>query len=437
MGNFIDLTGKTFNHLIVLEPDYKRNELEQQRREKGEIKSRHYFWIVLCTICNEKHSMEGYKIRNGCGMCLHCSRKHDFGGKFKRKYNTYEDIDEDTIKMSDCNGNFAYINKKILNTIKEIYWNKNPSDGYWYSNQNNEPLHRFIYIQEYGEYNQDIFLVDHLDRNKDNNKIDNFRLVTYSENNKNQKISKRNKSGIKGVFWDKRSSRWVARIGDKGKSIHIKTCKTLHEAFKSRLEAEKKYGFINQLDIKNKLIVLIGESNSGKDTILTELVNDFNLKRVVSHTSRPARKKEKNGLDYFFISNEDFLSMEKNEAFVETRIYKTIQNGQDTIWRYGISKAEINLNKDSCIVIVDVDGLNSLIKTFGKENIVSFYIKVDKEVRKTRALRRGDEISEIERRFKDDYIKFKNVEDIVDYIISNNGDMTPKDVASLIYAKLV
>jgi uncharacterized protein YdaL len=65
--------------------------------------------------------------------------------------------------------------------------------------------HRVIFLYHHG-YLPDF--VDHIDGDKLNNKIENLRAATKSQNCMNQKISTRNTSGTKGVMWHKRDKKW-------------------------------------------------------------------------------------------------------------------------------------------------------------------------------------------------------------------------------------
>lgn len=62
-------------------------------------------------------------------------------------------------------------------------------------------------------------VVDHINGNRDDNRIDNLREVTYAQNNTN-KLAWGN-SGIKGVSWHKKTQRWRATIGFEGKQLYL------------------------------------------------------------------------------------------------------------------------------------------------------------------------------------------------------------------------
>jgi hypothetical protein len=65
--------------------------------------------------------------------------------------------------------------------------------------------HRIIFFMFNGYFPQE---VDHIDGNKSNNKIENLRASTKSQNNMNSKKRKDNTSGIKGITWDKHRKKW-------------------------------------------------------------------------------------------------------------------------------------------------------------------------------------------------------------------------------------
>lgn len=70
--------------------------------------------------------------------------------------------------------------------------------------------HLVAWAHYYGEWPETE--LDHRDLNKSNNRISNLRLATRSQNCANKKVCSRNTSGIKGVYWNKKSRRWIATI---------------------------------------------------------------------------------------------------------------------------------------------------------------------------------------------------------------------------------
>ena len=100
-------------------------------------------------------------------------------------------------------------------------------------------VHRIIYYMYHGHID-DTKQMDHIDGNRANNRIENLRLVTRSQNGHNQKIRKDNTSGVKGVSWHKDVMKFQARIKTNNKSIHLGLFDTLEAAEKAITEAREK-----------------------------------------------------------------------------------------------------------------------------------------------------------------------------------------------------
>jgi hypothetical protein len=100
-------------------------------------------------------------------------------------------------------------------------------------------LHRLIWMMFYGEDPGD-YEIDHIDRNKSNNRIDNLRLVDRSQNCFNCDRTNKNKSGHIGVSYNKRDKLWCAKIGKKGLGYY----KTKEDAITARLNAEREHNIV-------------------------------------------------------------------------------------------------------------------------------------------------------------------------------------------------
>lgn len=139
--------------------------------------------------------------------------------------------------------------------------------------------------------------------------------------------------------------------------------------------------------MSKKTIVLTGGSGSGK-SFYEKFLNINGFEKFVSHTTREARIKdnEKNGVDYYFVTKEEF----KNVEMLETTIVK------DNF--YGLSLNEYLSKNNNCVVVVDPNGTKQLIDKLGKENLVTILLDIDLEERKQNMLDRGDTIEAIEKR---------------------------------------
>jgi guanylate kinase len=90
----------------------------------------------------------------------------------------------------------------------------------------------------------------------------------------------------------------------------------------------------------NKLIIITAPSGAGKTSITHFLLNTFpQLTFSVSAATRPAREKEKNGVDYYFISTNEFQQKIRNNEFVEWEMvyegkyYGTLKSELQHVWQ--------------------------------------------------------------------------------------------------------
>ena len=97
--------------------------------------------------------------------------------------------------------------------------------------------HRFCYYLGTGIDPGD-FQVDHIDRNKKNNKLDNLRLATNNLQQYNTKLRSCNSSGVKGVSYDKKSEKWRASITINKKRVPLYYGDSWDDAVRERKKAE-------------------------------------------------------------------------------------------------------------------------------------------------------------------------------------------------------
>ncbi|MGD0710500.1 MAG: guanylate kinase [Bacteroidales bacterium] len=119
-----------------------------------------------------------------------------------------------------------------------------------------------------------------------------------------------------------------------------------------------------------KLIIFSAPSGAGKTTIVHRIIGSRNdLEFSVSACSRPMRKNEKEGVDYYFLSAEEFRKRIANNEFLEWQevyensYYGTLKTEVERIWAKGNH------------VVFDVDVVGGLnLKKYGRENALAVFV---------------------------------------------------------------
>lgn len=170
------------------------------------------------------------------------------------------------------------------------------------------------------------------------------------------------------------------------------------------------------------MLILVGESASGKSTVEKVLVGQYGYKNVISYTTRNPRVNEVDGVDYHYITDEEFKEKTENDFFAEITEY----NG----WWYGCAKEDCT---DDKVAVVNPYGLRQL-KANSDLHIVSFYIDVPRRDRLIKILQRGDDIEEAYRRSLSDVGQFNGVDFETNLTVSNDGyRQTPEELAKIIH----
>ena len=141
-----------------------------------------------------------------------------------------------------------------------------------------------------------------------------------------------------------------------------------------------------------KLIIFSAPSGSGKSTIINYLLTqNLNLSFSISATSRPPRGKERHGVEYFFLTPEEFKAKIANEEFLE---YEEVY--QDRFYGTLKSQVENQLNAgESVIFDVDVKGGVNIKKFYGERALSIFVQPPSVEELRRRLNGRGTDAPEV------------------------------------------
>ena len=179
-----------------------------------------------------------------------------------------------------------------------------------------------------------------------------------------------------------------------------------------------------------KIYEIMGRSSCGKDTIYKKLLErgNANLNKVIIYTTRPMRDGEKDGVQYFFKKENEYLALKDAGKIIEERTYHT-KYGE---WRYfTVDDGQIDLLSGNYLVIGTLESYCYFRDYFGKEFVEPILIDVDARIRLERAMKREEEqehpkYDELCRRFladEEDFSEDKIKEAGIDRRFFNNADI--------------
>lgn len=115
-------------------------------------------------------------------------------------------------------------------------------DGYkWGTIHNHQYLaHRVAFAIHTGSWPE---IIDHINGNRSDNRIENLRSVSMAENGRNGKLRSNNQSGYNGVFWSSRWKKWKAWVSFAGKSYALGAFNCPTAAAIRRVKANQEFGF--------------------------------------------------------------------------------------------------------------------------------------------------------------------------------------------------
>lgn len=170
------------------------------------------------------------------------------------------------------------------------------------------------------------------------------------------------------------------------------------------------------------LTIIMGKTCSGKNAVVSEL-KKRGWSQIVTYTSRPKRRGEKNGREYWYISEEDFTNKIESGYFAEWKSYDV--NGKT--WYYGSPVDEIlnaSLDDKNNVIILTPQGVIDVLAILKRHisnyqiNIIYLYSNHNTILQRLKS--RKDKNDSIERRMKADDKDFANATTLANKIVYNN-----------------
>ena len=166
------------------------------------------------------------------------------------------------------------------------------------------------------------------------------------------------------------------------------------------------------------IIALIGASGSGKSTIEQELSTNHGFDKIISYTTRKPREHEKNGVDYHFISNDDFIKLMNSGEMAE---YDEYSQGR----LYGTLKQDYKIGNK--VVVLTPNGVRQLKNNCKEDDIFTVLVNANLGTRVKRYIDRCgvdkftfDDKNEIAARVERDFGMFLGLEKEVDLVVDNS-----------------
>lgn len=164
------------------------------------------------------------------------------------------------------------------------------------------------------------------------------------------------------------------------------------------------------------MIILLGKSASGKDTVVDNLIHNYGYEKIITWTTRPMRPGEKQDLTYHFTDDEDFEEKIEEGFFAEWKKYNSVFG----TWYYGTAVQDITNNLINKIIILTPSGYEDIKEYINNEEILSVYLDSSLRTLYKRLKFRGDNPKEIKRRLLHDIKDFKGIKNKVNVVIKNN-----------------
>ena len=166
--------------------------------------------------------------------------------------------------------------------------------------------------------------------------------------------------------------------------------------------------------MKTKLLALFGESSSGKDSIRNWLIKNYHINGIISYTTRPKRENEIDGIDYYFVSKDEFMKL-----YLENKIMSWFTFND---WFYGLGVDSFSKNKLN-VGVLNIRQIEGMLES---PEIITLpiWIQAHDKTRLLRSINRekDPDYEEICRRFLADKKDFKDINFYHEIYLNDNDD---------------
>lgn len=168
-----------------------------------------------------------------------------------------------------------------------------------------------------------------------------------------------------------------------------KIIRILQIGYPAKEKTGRGYGCGKAEKAMGKIFYIMGKSASGKDHFYESLINDEQLELypLVLYTTRPIRKGEKNGREYWFVDESRLCALRDAGRIIEERTYHTVCGD----WHYFTAdEGQIDLARRDYLAIGTLESYGKLCKYFGETALCPIYIEVEDGIRLRRAIEREE-----------------------------------------------
>lgn len=213
-----------FSRWTVLGVDHREQKYDKNGKKNGGV----YYYKCKCD-CGNKGVVNGYSLTSGESRSCGCYSSDTTALLFK-KYNKYDLSGDYGVGYTSKGITFKF-DIEDFDKIKDICWYAEQRTGYIVNKSGSAitRMHNYILGCDF---------VDHINRDKSDNRKSNLRESDKSKNEMNKGIRSNNQSGVTGVHYDKRRDKWVAAITVL-EDHRSKAFKNIDDAIVCRLTWEK------------------------------------------------------------------------------------------------------------------------------------------------------------------------------------------------------